>query len=61
MKRNDYRNTLKAMTPEQLERWIDRKSDLLLSLIMLGANDGASTPLHTKISYAKNLLEKATP
>jgi hypothetical protein len=55
MKRNDYRTTLKAMTKEQLKKYIDRKYDLMLS----GCEDG-STPTLTKIIYAEKLLAESS-
>jgi len=60
MTRRTYKTELKQMNAEQLEGWIDRKLDLLISLTMLGSADGGSTPLGTKISYAQRLLKKKT-
>ena len=51
--RRDYRTDLKTMSKAQLEKWIDRQVDRLF------VDDGdASTPLLTKVAYAKELLKK---
>ena len=53
MKAN-YKTELRKLTKDQLSNWIDRKTDMLISI----GEDGGNTPLLNKVIYAKKLLEK---
>ena len=54
MTHRNYKTDLKQMTKMQLEDWIEKKTDMMLQV----GDNGASTSLLTKITYAKELLKK---
>ena len=58
MKRRTYKADLKEMNNTQLQKWINEKTEILLSFY--GDGDDANTPLLTKIVYAKQLLKTRT-
>ena len=55
-KRHDYRNAIKELGKESLVRFIDNKTDRLLSFI--GYSDYDCNRLSKEISYAKERLNK---
>jgi len=54
MKRRNYKTALKQMNKEQLVKWIEKHIDIMLQV----EDTGGSTPLLTKIVYAKELLKR---
>ena len=56
MKRRTYKAELKQMNANQLEKYINRNTDLMLDV---GHGPG-STSLLTKIVWAEHLLKKLT-
>lgn len=58
MKTRNYRTELKALSTEQLEREVEFLLNKSLDVITAGMKESASTPVRTKLTYAKELLAK---
>lgn len=54
MKRRNYKTDLIQMDKKQLQEWISKKTNMMLQV----GDNGGSTPILTKIIYAKKLLSR---